>query len=326
MTRSSDAELEKLYRRLTAKERAKLEIERWHEDREPDLLLRKHTPDYQMPQINAYLWTAESANDLVAALVLWLSEHLEGITLRHAIVSALRLHELLADRVRMTLLLDLPEPVTATEAARRLDEQRAERLPIDEAAWLLVDHELDGEELDADYTLQEARIQEAAKAGRLRVERGHVRYGELLDWADRESRVLPDWGATVAVLPDGSEDYVERVRTFRERLFAIVNCPPGPAAGEAGVQRLVVALRERVAQDLAESWGIVLAIEQAVAILERDFEDTPVVHPATLLELEAARERLKALVAQVQQEGLVVALPEGPEPELAALLQRRFKS
>jgi len=116
-----------------------------------------------MRKINECLLSAERANVIVGARVLWLGQRVETLEVRHGLVAALRLRRMLADEVVMALQLDLLEPMTAAQHERRLATQRAECIPIGEAAWLLVDDELDEEEVA--------------------VERGRVRYGELMDWA-----------------------------------------------------------------------------------------------------------------------------------------------
>jgi len=324
MTRS-DAELEKLYRRLTAKERARLEIAGWREDREPDPLLRRLTPDSQVREINQYLLGAERANAIVGAMVLWLGQRVETLEVRHGLVAALRLRQMLADEVVMALQLDLPEPITTAEHERRLAEQRAERIPIGEAAWLLVDSELDDEEMVAEQARQEARIRAAAKQGELAVERGKVRCGELMDWAEREVTVVPEWGLEMQVLPAGHEEYVARVNRFREQLFAAVAPARAPAVEDApDWEHLIADMVEAIVAGLRESWGVFLALDAAMESAAEGLDGEPVLHPETMLQLEDVRKRILWKVEQLVEEGVEVELPGEPEAEFLRMLQNRI--
>jgi hypothetical protein len=130
MSAPTSNQLDRLYQRMTAKERAKLRVSWWNEDRDDDPALRKPTPEQQFDEINAFISAALNAHDTLAIFVPWLTEKVETVRARTALVAAFHLWMLQADRLRWAIDLDLPEIITESEHASRLAPARQERFPV----------------------------------------------------------------------------------------------------------------------------------------------------------------------------------------------------
>jgi hypothetical protein len=230
------------------------------------------------------------------------------------------------ERVTMTLLTELPEPITVAERERRIAEQRSETVCLAEAAWLLVDHDLAEDEFNRACGEQEARIRQAADDRELVVQRGEVRVGELMDWAGRDVTVVPEWGPETEVLPEAYEDYIAKVNRFRGRVFAALARSRASSVDDAPEwEQLMTAMVGAVASGLRESWGVVLALDAALAGAAEDLDGEPVVHAETVIQLEEVRQRILRGVARLAEDGIGLVLPGEPDDGFLRGLQRRIE-
>jgi hypothetical protein len=202
MTKPTGHQVDRLYERLSAKERAKLRLGWWKEYRDDDPALRKATPDDQLDEVDRYIRAAMECHDVVTTFVLQLSEKVETVQARMAMIACFHLWMLDAYRLRWAAEWDLPEVITESEHATRLAERREERFPLEDCSHLLADIDLEDDEMEADRVQWEQRIRHALRAKQLKATKDGIRYGDLMDWAGEEVSVYAQRGHKLAVLPD----------------------------------------------------------------------------------------------------------------------------
>jgi hypothetical protein len=267
-------------------------------------------------------------HDVVTTFVLQLSEKVETVQARMAMIACFHLWMLDAYRLRWAAEWDLPEVITESEHARRLAEKRAERFPLEDCSHLLADIDLEDDEMEADRVQWEQRIKQALRAKQLKGTKDGIRYGELMDWAGQEVSVYAQRGHTLAVLPDDQAEYVEQATMAREKLLVLSDEAPRDIVPVGDLNRME-KLRENglrgIVRELGECEVTRLSVLEVADWVAEDFDGEDVVLPILRDRLDEIGEAIGRLVASLdEREAWKVTLPEGTDAEFVELLKRRI--
>ena len=100
---AADNRLQKLFKALTARERASMRLRWFKEDAEEPDALRQTTPWDQFEEVNRLARVGDATNHEVTWYALWLRARLDAVRVRFGMVDCLRLWGLHADQLRLLL-------------------------------------------------------------------------------------------------------------------------------------------------------------------------------------------------------------------------------
>ncbi len=100
-----DNRLQKLFKALTARERASMRLRWFKEDTEEPVELLQTTPWEQFAEVNRLARIGDATNHEITWYALWLLARLDAVRARLGMVDCLRLWELHADQLRRSLLV-----------------------------------------------------------------------------------------------------------------------------------------------------------------------------------------------------------------------------
>ncbi len=325
--------VEKLWAVLSPKERAALRLKWWKADEADPPGFYRATPDYQIDDVNRLTRLFNAAHHETTWYVSWLNARLDGTAIRLALLGALHLWSLHANRIREQLEWFSGEPITQADYDRRLAEAREELLPLDVAADLLMDDEPDSDDLTDDGW--DERIREIAARLRHLIHEGvllgeqtdgelQVRAGSFYDWRHEAVPVIPEHGLRLAVFPDDAAAEVERLSRERAKLREILDeaphCPPadGFVPPADGVKRTASMLADglllAIAAHLTKAWSELLAIDKVVGDVAGHFAGEEPIHPEARDLLEEVKASALKLVEDLRPD-IDLVLPDEPDED-----------
>ena len=157
--------------------------------------------------------------------------------------------------------------------------------------------------------------------------RTQVSYREVMDWAQRETVVPPEWGLRVTVLPDEAAGYVEEVDVFRKRLLEATRRSPGDALAHSdpsAMARWREEVMEALAAEVRFCWGGLLALEEVTRWVADDLDGEDPLMPELREELVRARVLVEELRDGLVRRGGDCVLPDEPDAEMVEVLKDRI--
>lgn len=325
----NDRRLDQVSSGLSPKERAVLRIRAFKEDGPEPSGLYRSTPDAQIAAVNDLLALANATQREISWYGIWLQARMETIALRFSVLGALRLREIQEERLRMHLLLDAGEPITASELAALTSAIREELAPVADLAVLLFECEEDDAESEqrpvvGTIATRERQLRELVADGTLTGdgEGDDLRLlaGAFYDWRGTETQPVPEWGMTFEVFPDAAAEQVGRLRTQRETLRQRLSTGPGAEHEKANLGALAERIMETIAAELTAAWAELLALDEVLTDVAAQFSGEEPLHPAGRALLEEAKERIRALITDLSENGFDLVLPTEPEPRVRQML------
>jgi len=235
---SGDAQLKRLYPKLTARERAILVLRAWNKGKEEATEVRATMPEAQVMEFNRLIDLMNRAAKL-SAYIGGLSALVGQLAIRWAWLCTLDLWAAEAWKLGGYIFFHAKEPITESEYADRLAAARSEMVPVDEFAELLTErHEAwsdgdfegkdeDGEPLVSDAAwekvIEEKRralarlVREGTLEGKGRGSRLRIRAASFYGWLGEDVPLWPDWSQSYDVRPDTEAEKVEAERRDREK-------------------------------------------------------------------------------------------------------------
>ncbi len=338
---ASDNRLQKIFKVLTAKERAIMRLRWFKEDAEEPAELLQTTPWEQIGEINRLARFGDATQHEVSWYGTWLQTRLDAINVRFGMVDCLRLWGLHADQLRTRLVCDAGEPVTRSEYDARLAAARVERLPVSALAELLSEADLDAEDLDDRQYDQRVRDHER-ELRRLVAERTlpgtgrgrglQITAGAFYDWRGEPAPVVPEWALGFEVFPDQAAEEVQRLRAQREALHELLAQAPCPSPldamaedGRSNIDILGRNLVRLVAGELTGAWSELLAIEQIVKDASERFEGEEPLHPDARQLLEETKAAAAGLRESLSPWFGDLLLPDEPDERVVEALSGIIK-
>lgn len=333
---ASESRLQKLYKELTAKERAIMRLRWFKEDAEEPPELFQTTPWEQIDEINRLARIGGATHRYVSPFALWLQARLQATSVRFGIISAFQLWSLHADRLLGKVLFEAGEPITQSAYDARLAAARSEALPVDVLAELLAEADLEEEDLDdRQYKRRlaehERKLRQLVADGTLpgtgRGRSVKVPAGAFYDWRGEETPVLPERGLRYEVFPDGAAQQVQQLRAQREEILKLLEEAPQifPLPGVKGerdskVDVLGRQLVRTVAGEVTAAWAELLALERVVKDASDRFDGEEAIHPEVRRVLDEIGSTATELQERLQPwiEGFV--LPGEPDEQLLRAL------
>jgi hypothetical protein len=348
----ADGRLNKMYRGLTAKERAILVLSAWKQDKGEDPLVRWTMPPHQFDEFNRYIGLMNGVNRLVS-YALGLGMLVDQLGLRFALLRTLDLWAIQAWTMADYIWFHTREPVIESEHRQRLEAARAELVPVKDLAEVLVrrhegwcDDDLVPAEDGGEPLVSEAAwdrmvkekkaalaslVAEGVLGGKRQGRRLMVNAGSFYNWLEESVPVSPDWGLEFDVRPDAEAEEVERLRRARRRAHdALIRGPSvdeflrDEAGGKVGRvssfgDEMAKLLVSRIREEARARWQELLAVERVIEEAAAEFNGVDPALPDLREALQAARRRLEELVPEIQVRVGPVDLEEGSEEILAGL-------
>ena len=329
--RLTEGRLDKLYPALSAKERALLVLRSWKKDEDEDRRVRLTMPDGQIAEFNRFIDLMNGAY-LLTPYIHALRLHIDQMGLRYGWLLALDLWAMHAFSLAEYIWSETKEPITESEHRQRQETARAEMVPAWEFSDLLTEDyegwaasdlkEQDGEEPTVTAAAWERVRKEKERElaslvdggvleGKRNGRRLLINAASFYGWRGEEVPVGPDWGSEFDILPDSKAKEVDRRRRARERARQAVLRGPsfsvllrrgsGKDGGgsthrdgdEAGVDRMVTALEERLREGASMWWQGLVAAEKVVDEVAVEFDGEDPLQPAERDALRDERARLE---------------------------------
>lgn len=338
-----DRRLGRLFPGLTARERVKLVVDQVNAGDRPDPKLLD-VPESQRYEVQRLFDLARGANNSLSTVIIGLGQEMRALHVQLGWIASLQLWAMDSWAV-LAELARMPELVTESDHARRVQAAREEWWPLDDAVeFLLLGAEatasLDGEEWDAAWAAREKEVRQLVRAKTLKA-RGkgadlRLQAGGVYDLAGTQPEVA-EVGSWTLVVPGSRAEDAERANGARRRLHAELREAPLAIRVEGSrvrIQRdpdcrsradeLVRMVLDALLKDLFRIWGEVLALEA----LARELDDevgTQALHPYWTEYLARIREELLGVHRQVEAFLGETPLPGASEEAMAtfrALLRR----
>lgn len=319
---SNPKRLHDLYEALSFDERLRLALDALHAGRKQDQQLVETLPSMDREAWSDCFRLLDATNSALA----WYIDHLQmAVTqteLQCALWLALERSAMNAEAALLTLLGESLESVTVSEHAERVAEARAEHVPLDTLAELMVDEqsedgELYEEQWDKAYKAALSVLNQQLKLGTFEVQRSSgtvlVSQGSFDDWRGIASTGIPDWGRGFEVLPDSDLERVAELREKRNRRRSHFASRYETASSQA--RKCFKALQ----QQLTTTWQEARVAELALEKLTEDFAGHDPLFPDYRDELEDCRSRLQRLSEELRPFS-ELELTEPPEEKVDHLV------
>jgi hypothetical protein len=351
---SADKRLDRVYPALSATERGVLTLIDSKEGRMQDHQLRRSAPEDQASEFNHLIGLIHAGSGDLVHLILIAREMIAQTELKLAWLTSLRIYGLECARVRSHLLFDINEPITQSAYDQRLQESRAELIPVRECARIVAErHWTDGVPFARDgecepngrtsnEVLREisARLQSLVDDGTL-TGRGKgtglkIACGSFHDWLGEPVPVVSDWGIDVEVFADDRADEAAGLTKRRVGVLDLldrlaVNCelpfdlerpltelPPGGAFDEELLRMLALSIRAEVLCH----WSQLLTYELVINEMTAEFAGEDILQPEVREVLEDARAKLIELHERARRFTGPFDLPAEPDEETLASVRR----
>lgn len=319
---STPKRLHDLYEALSFDERLRLALDALHSGRKQDQQLVETLPSMDREAWSDCFRLLDTTNSSLA----WYIDHLQmAVTqteLRCALWLALERSATNAEAALLTLLGESSEPVTESEHAERVAEARAEHVPLDTLAELMVDEqsedgELNEEQWDKAHKAALAALKQQVKLGTFELQRSKgtvlVSQGSFDDWRETASTGIPDWGRGFEVLPDSDLERVAELREERNRRRLHFGSGYEKASSQA--RECFTSLQ----QQLATTWHETRVVERALEELTDDFAGHDPLFPDYREELEDCHDRIQRLSEELRPFS-EMELTEPPEEKVDHLV------
>ena len=346
---SADKRLDRLYPSLSAKERGILTLVDCKEGREQDHQLRRTAPEDQAFEFNHLIGLMHAASGDLVHLILIAREKIAQTELKLAWLTSLRIYGLECSRVRSHLIFDVKEPITQSVYDQRVQESRAELIPVAECAEMLVKRHLkgDGDHDSSDQAWRQVKQEKAAQlrslvddgtlTGRGKGPRLKITCGSFYDWLGEPVPVVSDWGIDVEVYPDDRADEAVGLAKrwvnaldLMDRLAVVDELPldlERPARSEPAKEgifgeELLRTLAVSIRAEVICHWALLLACELIVGEMTAEFAGEDVLQPEAREVLDEARATLIELHGRAQRYSGAFDLPAEPDEETLASVRR----
>lgn len=303
---------------LTARQRVKLLVDQVNAGARPDRKLLD-VPESQRYEVQRLLDLARGANTSLATVINGLGQEMRVLQMQLGWIASMQLWAMNAWAALAELML-VPELVTESEHARRVEAAREEWWELDDAVeFLLLCDEatanLDGEDWDAAWEAREKELRQRVRAKTLKA-RGkggdlRLQAGGVYDLAETVPEVA-EVGTWALVVPDSRAKDAERANGARQRLHAELGQAPLAIRIEGGrvrIQRdpaarspadeLVRMVLDALLGDFFRIWGELLALEQILRELDEEV-GTEVLNQYSTEYLAGIRAELVGVHARVE--------------------------
>jgi len=353
---TSDKRLDRLLPALTATERAILTLVDYKEGRPQDHRLRHTAPEDQAFEFNHLIGLIHAASGDLAHLILIHREKIAQTDLRLAWLTSLRVYGLECARARSHLIFDVKEPITQSAYDQRVQQGRAEWIPVRECAEIVAERhgwtdgdlvEHDGERYPNDKAWERVVYEKAAQlrslvddgtlAGLGKGTRLKIACGSFYYWLGEPVPVLPDWGIDVEVFADDRADEADGLTKRRtdvldliDRLAVRSELPfdlERPLRLEPPVEgvfdeELLRSLAVSIRAEVKGHWLQLLAYEVVIEGMREEFAGEDILQPDVREVFDEAKATLIELHERVQHYTGPFDLPAEPDDEALASVRR----
>jgi hypothetical protein len=346
---SGDQRLDRLYPALTAKERGLLVLRAHKAGEQPDQQIYHSTPDTQAREFNRLIRLMNALNVELATVLQILNEQIHKLEMKHAWLQTLRFWADDVGSLRVLVGLNMKEPITTSEYARREAEAREEWLPLSEWAQIVAeDHrwvdddyvtDKDGEREVSNkawnrvYRATQKELEQLVADGtlpaRLRGRGVLVPAGAFYDWRGEPTPVYPEDVWEFDIRPDDQAEQVAEDRRAQAAVRRILDRAPKPLSKPADLSVTVEqkegtgfgtevehALVISICDLVRQHWCEARAMEVAVAEVAEEFdgEDPFKADTRSLLDgcLDSCRQLRDEMADYVE-----IELPEPGEDDVA---------
>jgi hypothetical protein len=356
VTKSYEVRIKGVSEGLTAHERALLVLRSWKEGKEEEPAWRYTMPEAQIPAFNRLISKMNGVNRGLGLTLIAVAMEVEKLSLRLGWLCESALWAMATEQLRAYLACETKEPITEGEHRKRVEQARAEYVPVADLADALAYKHTGWEEDDADGQDEEGLIikdkawarlcrekerelaklvadgvlQGKGKGGRLK-----VNAGSFYDWLGEETPAFPDRGIEFEVVADEqAEDVARRLRMRAEAFEELERAPSltvfdasywpeemRPLVGQlprGGIDEAVETNKGILREGIEKHWCELRAVELVVAEAEEAFGEDPCV-PQVRHMLDHARERLVDAHETAQWYMGPFDLPEPSEDEVAEM-------
>jgi hypothetical protein len=352
---NTDKRLDRLYPALSARERGILTLVDCKEGRKQDHQLRYTAPESQAFEFNHLIGLMHAAGGDLAHLILIHREKIAQTDLRLAWLTSLCIYGLECSRVRSHLLFDVREPITQSVYDQRVQEIRAELVPVRECAQILAERhdwnhgdlvEHDGERHPTQKAWKRVMREKAAQlrsvvedgtlVGRGKGNRLKITCGSFYDWLGDPVPVLPDWGIDVEVFADDQVDeaqgltkrrtdvldLMDRLAVRSELPFDLERPLPEPPAEGVFDDELLRGLAVSIRAEVKCHWLQRLTFELVIDEMTEEFAGEDILQPDVREVFDEAKAKLIELHERAQHYTGPFDLPAEPDDETLASIRR----
>jgi hypothetical protein len=322
--------VERLYDRLTAKERALLVLQAWKEDKEEELGVRWSMPPDQVTEFNRYIDLMNGVNQHLVPFLIAVSLEVEKLSLRLGWLGTLALWGLETWELGAIINVSMKEPVTESEYRELEAKARREPMSVADCAEVLTSRYEDwtDDELQSkkhgivDPKAWERVASENWKTVRKLIDDGKlpatrkgrkiiVESGAFYDWLGEQAPVIPEEGFEYEVLPDAEAGSARQRRDeLRHAREIVAKAPTGLGVGfmrrqderlaewlvepfgDSRREDLVEVKRRLLREGIEEQWRHLRSVEIAVAEVRAAFGDEDPRVPTVAHLFDQSKERL----------------------------------